>query len=369
MVRLRAFGKFSMRLKDAKVFVGTVLGQKSVYRVSELEEWLRDQIVQQLNDTLGENLKSILDLPKYYNEISTSLKAKVSTDFERYGVEITAFVLGAITPPEEVQKVLDQRTGLGVLGPAMGVYQQKAMADAMTDAAKNPSGAAGTGVGFGMGMMMPQMMANQMAAVQPPAQAATEPCPKCRAAVGKGSKFCPSCGGPMQALCSGCQTPVPAGGEVLPGMRQVAGGELSEMQRRAGARGEVLRRLRQRVVGARGRLTRRVNRSPGREGALLPPLLSLLRRLAAGLLRLARRPPRSGDPQPFARHDREHVAHADHPGQLLAVDHREVPEVPDVHLLAQRGERLVGRHGDQLPRHRLVHRRPARIGGPWRRPA
>jgi membrane protease subunit (stomatin/prohibitin family) len=209
MVRLRAFGKFSMRLKDAKLFVGTVLGQKSVYRAAELEEWLRDGIVQQLNDALGENLKCLLDLGKFYNEIASALKAKVSLDFERYGVEITALMLGAITPPEEVQKAMDQRTSLGVLGGAMHTYQQKAAADAMLEAAKNPSGSAGMGMGLGAGLMMPQMMANQMQASQAQASAATDSCPKCKAPVARGSKFCPSCGGPMGLVCVHCQGALP----------------------------------------------------------------------------------------------------------------------------------------------------------------
>ncbi|MBI2923600.1 MAG: SPFH domain-containing protein [Planctomycetes bacterium] len=217
MVELRAFGKFSLKLRDPKLFVGTVFGQKQTYRVSEMEEWLRDAIVQQLNDALGEKMTSLLDLAKNYNELATMLKAKVSTDFERYGVEITAFMLGAITPPEEVQKALRQRQQLGILGPAMGAYQQKAAADALMDAAKNPSGMAGMGVGLGAGLMMPQMMAGAMAPQTAPA-AATEPCPKCKTAVAKGAKFCSSCGSPMQALCiAGCQTPVPAGAKFCPG--------------------------------------------------------------------------------------------------------------------------------------------------------
>ncbi|NUN49757.1 MAG: SPFH domain-containing protein [Candidatus Brocadiae bacterium] len=221
MVELRAFGKFSMRLKDPRLFIGKVVAQKTNYRVSEMEEWLRTIIVQHLNDTLGENLKTLLDLAKHYNEIAAGMKTKVSAEFERYGVEMTAFYLGAITAPEEVQKALKQRSALGVLGPKMSAYQQKAMADALGDAAKNPSGGAGQGMGFGVGMMMPQMMAQQQAAAsaqqaQASAAAATESCPKCRAAVTAGSKFCPACGAPMGILCVGCQAPLPASAKFCP---------------------------------------------------------------------------------------------------------------------------------------------------------
>lgn len=216
MIDLRAFGKFSLKIRDPKLLVGTVVGQKSVYRVTELEEWLRDMIVQELTDTLGEKMTSMLDLAKNYNEIAQLLKAKVSTDFERYGVEITAFVLGAITPPPDVQEAIRERQKAGILGPAMDVYAKKKAADAMMEAAKNPSGMAGMGVGLGAGMMMPQMMASSMQS-QPQVQqgggaaaAATEPCPKCKTPVAKGAKFCANCGASTSTLCVACQAPLPS---------------------------------------------------------------------------------------------------------------------------------------------------------------
>lgn len=214
MIDLRAFGKFSLKIRDPKLLVGTLVGQKAVYRVGELEEWLRDMIVQQLVDALGEKMTSMMDLAKNYNEIAQLLKAKVSTDFERYGVEITAFVLGAITPPPDVQEALRQRQKLGILGPAMGQYQQKAAADAMVEAAKNPGGVAGAGIGLGVGMMMPQMMAAGMQPLQQQQQAgvsaATTPCPKCKSPVASGAKYCMHCGAPTAALCVACQAPLPA---------------------------------------------------------------------------------------------------------------------------------------------------------------
>ncbi|MCE9584248.1 MAG: SPFH domain-containing protein [Planctomycetes bacterium] len=214
MIDLRAFGKFSLKIRDPKLLVGTVVGQKSVYRVTELEEWLRDVIVQQFTDAIGEKMTTMLDLAKNYNEIATMLKSKVAMDFERYGVEITAFILGAITPPPDVQEAIRTKQKLGILGPSMAQYQQKAAADAMLEAAKNPSGMAGMGVGLGAGMMMPQMMAaNMQAPQQQPQQAAataTEPCPKCKAPVAKGAKFCAQCGASTSTLCVACKEPLPS---------------------------------------------------------------------------------------------------------------------------------------------------------------
>jgi len=222
MVRLRAFGRFSTRVSDPTIFLQQLVGTKGKYSTDSIEDFLRDICVARLNDLLGETLKSVLDLPRYYDELSGGLKARVADDFGKYGMELVDFLIGAITPPEAVQKMIDERAGMGAIGD-MQKYMAFKAARGIEAAASNPGeggGAASMGLGAGFGMMMPGMIAGAMAgAPQPgmpgavPAAAPTAPCPKCNAAVPAGSKFCGNCGNamPAPAACPKCHAAVPAG--------------------------------------------------------------------------------------------------------------------------------------------------------------
>ena len=111
MVRLRAYGIFSVRVSDPQLFVNKVVGTQNVYTSDALQDFFRNIIVARLNNVLGEQLKSILDLPKYYDALGATGKARVKDDFAQYGVELVDFLINAITPPDDVQKVIDERTG------------------------------------------------------------------------------------------------------------------------------------------------------------------------------------------------------------------------------------------------------------------
>lgn len=158
MVRLRAFGKFSIKISDPRVFVAEIVGTQGYVNTKQVTRYLKDIIVQRLNDLLGETLTSILDLPQHYNEIAAGLKAKISDSFGKYGIECTDMVLGAITPPEEVQKMMDRRASMAVLGD-MNQYMKFQMAENMQSFASAPGGMAGMGAQLGMGLGMGNMMA------------------------------------------------------------------------------------------------------------------------------------------------------------------------------------------------------------------
>lgn len=166
MVRLRAFGRFSTRVADPNLFLQQLVGTKGRYATDAIEDFLRDLCVARLNDLLGEMLKTILDLPRYYDELSGGLKGRVADDFGKYGLELVDFLIGAITPPEEVQKMIDERAGMGAIGD-MNRYMAFKAARGIEAAASNPGdtgGAMGMGMGAGFGFMLPQMMQQAVAA-------------------------------------------------------------------------------------------------------------------------------------------------------------------------------------------------------------
>ena len=158
MVRLRAFGKYSMRIADPQLFVGSIVGTRGIVSTEAIGSFLRDIVVARLNDLLGENLKTIFDLPAYYDELAAGVKARVADDFSKQGLELVDLIISAITPPEEVQKMIDERSGMGAIGD-MNAYMQFKAAQSIQDAAKQEGGAAGQGMGLGLGMGFGQMMA------------------------------------------------------------------------------------------------------------------------------------------------------------------------------------------------------------------
>jgi membrane protease subunit (stomatin/prohibitin family) len=230
MVRLRAFGRFSMRVADPQIFLGQLVGTKGRYTTDAIEDFLRDVCVARLNDLLGETLKTILDLPRYYDELAGGLKGRVADDFGKYGLELVDFLIGAITPPEEVQKMIDERAGMGAIGD-MQRYMAFKAARGIEAAASNQGeagSAAGLGLGAGIGMMMPghdrgapwaRRAADRAAARASPRRrragpgVATTPCPKCQSPVPMGMKFCGTCGTAMAAAatCTKCQSPLTPG--------------------------------------------------------------------------------------------------------------------------------------------------------------
>ena len=92
MVRLRANGIYSMQVTDPKLLVLKLVGTRSIYTTGQIDEFLRGIIVGRLADILGETLDSVLDLPRYYDEIGAGLKARVKDDFYQYGIGIVDFV-------------------------------------------------------------------------------------------------------------------------------------------------------------------------------------------------------------------------------------------------------------------------------------
>jgi membrane protease subunit (stomatin/prohibitin family) len=163
MVRLRSFGKYSFRVADSALLLNTLVGTQGKYTTEEVTSYQRDLIVSRLTDMLGQTGISLLELPARYDEIASGARAKVAEDFAKYGLELVDLFVSAITPPEEVQKAIDTRSSMGVVGD-LNAYMKFQAAQSMSKMAERggDSGAMGMGFGAGMGMMMPQMMREAM---------------------------------------------------------------------------------------------------------------------------------------------------------------------------------------------------------------
>jgi membrane protease subunit (stomatin/prohibitin family) len=207
LARLRGFGKYALKVGDARLLLNTLVGTQGIVSTDQLEDYLRDRIVSRLADVLGTVLTSILDLPSQYDEVAAAARARTADDFRAFGLELTDLMIAAITPPEEVEKMLDARAGMGAVGD-MNAFLKFQAARAMTEAASSggeTSGAMQAGLGAGFGMMMPGMIREAMSAnpASPPPQAAPAPTSSAPGA----AKFCSECGQPVQPaakFCSSC---------------------------------------------------------------------------------------------------------------------------------------------------------------------
>ena len=220
MVRLRGFGMFSTRITDAQLFVNKIVGTQGSYNSGLLEDFFREIIVGRLNDLLGENLRTIFDLPQYYDELAVGMKTRVKDDFAKYGVELVDFIIGSITVPDKVQEVIDERSGLEAVGGLKGYMQFKA-ARAIEEAAKGRAEGGGTagagmgmGLGAGMGMMLPGMIMQSMQGNTSLPKGATIKCTKCQVTMAAGAKFCSNCGEKLvheaTKTCPECKNTIPS---------------------------------------------------------------------------------------------------------------------------------------------------------------
>jgi membrane protease subunit (stomatin/prohibitin family) len=225
LVRLRAFGIMSFKVEDSQLFVNKIVGTQGYFSTDQITDFLKGIVIGRLTDYLGENVKSVFDLARYYDEIGAGTKTRLKDDFGKYGMALEDFIINAITPPEEVQKKIDERSGMAAMGN-LDEYMKYKAAQAMHDAAKSEGGGGmagagmGAGVGLGLGMMMPGMVAGAVQPGQQPAQpaaaapaAAMVACPKCNAQNPQGTKFCSNCGEKFAqgAKCAKCNSDVAPG--------------------------------------------------------------------------------------------------------------------------------------------------------------
>ena len=209
-IRLRGFGTFSFKVDDAKTFMREVFGTNAVYTVSDLSTQVKSILIQNISDAIGECGASALDLVSKYKEIAAKIIEVSEKEFSGMGLKICQVVIENLSLPEDVEKALDERSKLGILGDKMGTYTQYQAAQAMRDAAQNPSsGLAGLGVGLGAGVHMGGLFAKAIDTAKD-----TEPttkCVKCGATIPVDTKFCPECGASQMLTCPKCNAVVASG--------------------------------------------------------------------------------------------------------------------------------------------------------------
>ncbi len=160
-IRLRAFGIFTLKVNDPAKLLRNVSGTDGEFEVDEIVGQLKRTMVSRFSSALGEAQVPALDLAGNYDELAKKVLPTIKTDFAELGLDVPTFIIENISLPPAVEKVLDKRSEMAILGN-MQQYTAYQMANAIPDAAKAPNSMAGAGMGLAAGMNMGNQMASMM---------------------------------------------------------------------------------------------------------------------------------------------------------------------------------------------------------------
>ena len=163
-VRLRAFGNYSYRIADPKVFHTEISGTRDAYTVADLDGQLRGLMLQHISDAVASSGVAFLDLAANQVEFAKALKEATAPAFESIGLKLEGVTMQSISLPEELQKILDQKIGMGMVGGDMGKFMQYQTAQAIPKFAEGAGqgGVVGDAMGLGAGVALGQVMAQQL---------------------------------------------------------------------------------------------------------------------------------------------------------------------------------------------------------------
>lgn len=164
-VRLRAFGNYSYRVFDPRLFYNEISGTRERYTTLELDGQLRGLMLQNISDAVGASGTPFLDLAANQVEFAKVLREATAPDFARLGLSLEMVTMQSVSLPEELQKILDQRIGMGMVGGDMGKFMQYQTAQSIpkfAGGAGQGGGIVGDAMGLGAGVALGQVMANQL---------------------------------------------------------------------------------------------------------------------------------------------------------------------------------------------------------------
>lgn len=253
VVRFRSFGTYSYRVADPQLLLREIVATNPYFTAETIGEQFKNMIQTVVADIVVSSNIPALDLAANYEEFSAQATEKLAEKFKALGFELLNFQIESISLPNEVEQMLDKRTGVGIMNDSIDQYTKLQAADSMRDAARNPgSSAAGMGMGIGVGEVLGKTFQKAVSSISnsfsvklesssgqkscpqcgsaipsvgkfcpkcgtpapsaPPARS----CVKCGAAVGKQDRFCPSCGAPQQSNCPNCNAQLTPGARFCP---------------------------------------------------------------------------------------------------------------------------------------------------------
>ena len=166
-VRIRAFGNYAFRIVDPKLFHTEISGTREIYSVSDIDGQLRGLVMQNISTAIAASGIPFLDLAANQIEFAKALSVQLEPEMAKLGLKIEGMTVQSVSLPEELQKILDQKIGMGMVGNDMGKFMQYQTAQAIPKFAEGGgggSGVAGDAMGLGAGVALGQVLAQNLQA-------------------------------------------------------------------------------------------------------------------------------------------------------------------------------------------------------------
>lgn len=193
-VRVRSFGVYSLCIENPEKVIKELSGTEERYKVDQIDAQMGKIIVSRFSDFIAESKIPMLDYAANLGEFSEALQKKLLDDFKGFGLGLKTFYIENISLPQDVEAVLDKRTGMKAVGADMDQYMKFQVADSVKDAAKNEGGVAGVGAGAGIGFAVGNAVMGSMGQTSQSAQKIMVRCPSCSKLNEEAAKFCSECG-------------------------------------------------------------------------------------------------------------------------------------------------------------------------------
>jgi len=217
-IRLRGFGSYAFKVTQPEVFLKELTGTNSTYTTEDIESYLRGHVVASISDTIAESKIGALDLSANLNEFSKVALDVAKKDFESFGLDLTKLLIESITFPEEIEKAIDSRSSVKIMGDTMDDFIKYQSAQALRDVAKK-EGNVSAGVDLGTGIAFGQMMKESLTSTQEPKKKKEGKfCTECGTENKKSAKFCSECGTKLSTVktCKNCNAELPAKSKFCP---------------------------------------------------------------------------------------------------------------------------------------------------------
>lgn len=206
VIRIRAYGKYSFKVNDPKVFLKELFGTNSSFSTQDINDYLRSMLIAGVSDTIAESKIAAIDLACNLLEFNKIATNQIATMFENLGLKLSNVVVENVSFPEAVEKAIDTRSSMGVIDDKMDTFVKYQAAHAMRESANNNgAGMGGIGVQLGAGAVVGEMMKESLTQKTPTKeQTSSKFCNQCGAKISARAKFCPECGAKQQIAKDVC---------------------------------------------------------------------------------------------------------------------------------------------------------------------